>query len=792
VDTTVSNENADGTFSDVDVNSYSIYTGDCSTFANSSNSAIANNNGESCHGARVPLSSFSAAQLAGNINFSYGNGSRLRFGAAGSQNQGRNYANVPGAVSSYGLVVNPGIPDNQQTGFRAQNAVYTVNWTQNLAKSAERALALDVNLSYQTDRFIQSPFADGGPGTGTLGFYFSPIPLQYGFDFLDQTYDIGGKTLTRLDCFIRNEKTCLGAIDLNNADSVNAHTAQVTYRSNPYGLAQQFPDGGLSNARLQLYKENRWVANATLDWQLDRYNRIQVGGEYVNYNMTSYSAQISSQAFSDYWAEKPVRYAAFLQDRLDIGDVVVQLGVRYDYFNTNASRWSGFPRISTNPGLDTLPAGTDPTVLYVPDQSFDYISPRVQVAFPVTERTNFRLSYAQSVQSPDFALVLSGINTDLSVTNTNNVYGQNVDYGKSIIFEFGIQHAFNDDMVLDISAYNRDNLANAAGRLVSSFDPLTTQNQDLRLITNSDFGNTKGLDLRLNRRFGQLFNGTIGYSYTSASNTGSDPFTYINFGSRVVNQVTGGNQPPPQAIAPVALSRPHNLTGSLALTFPNGWNSGSTIGSILQNFQVYAVFRFASGTAYTACGVPDGNQSVLTGQVCARGGFISGLNSERLPSYKQFDMRFVKGFNLGGSQLSLYLDARNILNFTNVLTQYVITNSITSQIEQVQNFTADSSRNAQEGAGNGVYDENTGSMNLTFGGAGASGCGDWVNSSNDPSVPNCIYLIRAEQRYGNGDGIYTLDEQLNASNAFYYANQAAPTYFYGAGTQLRLGVEFTF
>jgi hypothetical protein len=781
VDTTVTNQNADGSLGQVDINEYSIYTGDCATFANSSNAGIASNNGADCHGARLPTASFSAAQVAGNINFSYGNGSRLRLGAAGSQNQGKNF--------TYINTLNPNVASNQQTGFRAQNAVYTLNWTQNLSKSAERALALDVNLSYQTDRFTQSPFADGGPGTGTLGFYFSPIPLQYGFDYLDQTYDIGGESLTKLDCFIRNEKTCLGAIDLNNADSVNAHTAQTNFRSNPYGLQSRFTDGGLSNARLQLYKENRYVANATLDWQLDRYNRIQIGGEYVRYDMTSYSAQIASQAFSDYWQEEPTRYAAFLQDRLDIGDVVVQLGLRYDHFGTNASRWTGFPRISTNPALEP---GQDPTDLYVADESFDYISPRVQVAFPVTERTNFRLSYAQSVQSPDFALTLSGINTDISVTNTNNVYGQNVDYGKSIIFEFGIQHAFNDDMVLDISAYNRDNLANAAGRLVSSFDPLTTQNQDLRLITNSDFGNTKGLDLRLNRRFGQLFNGTLGYSYTSASNTGSDPFTYINFGSRVVNQVTGGNQPPPQAIAPVALSRPHNLVGSLALTFPNGWNSGSTIGSILQNFQVYAVFRFASGTAYTACGVPDGNQSVLSGGVCARGGFVSGLNSERLPGFKQFDMRFVKGFNLGGSQLSLYLDARNILNFTNVLTQYVVTNSITSEIEREQNFSGDSTFTANEALNNGVLDEGSGAVNLTFGGAGTSGCGDWVNGANDPSVPNCVYLIRAEERYGNGDGIFTLDEQLNASNANYYAVQAAPTFFYGAGTQLRLGVEFTF
>ena len=59
--------------------------------------------------------------------------------------------------------------------------------------------------------------------------------------------------------------------------------------------------------------------------------------------------------------------------------------------------------------------------------------------------------------------MLSGINTDLNVTNTEQRVRPELDFGKTIIFEFGIRHAFNDDMVLDISAYNRDNLANAAG-----------------------------------------------------------------------------------------------------------------------------------------------------------------------------------------------------------------------------------------------------------------------------------------------------------------------------------------
>ncbi len=82
----------------------------------------------------------------------------------------------------------------------------------------------------------------------------------------------------------------------------------------------------------------------------------------------------------------------------------------------------------------------------------------------MTDRTNFRLSYAHQVQVPDFALVLNSINTDVNLSNTNTVFGSDLDFGKTITFEFGIRHAFSDDMVLDLAAYNKDNLSNAAGR----------------------------------------------------------------------------------------------------------------------------------------------------------------------------------------------------------------------------------------------------------------------------------------------------------------------------------------
>ena len=109
-----------------------------------------------------------------------------------------------------------------------------------------------------------------------------------------------------------------------------------------------------------------------------------------------------------------------------------------------------------------------------------------------------------------------------------------------------MRHAFNDDMVLDIAAYNRDVLSDAAGRTVSIPDP-TAQNSltEIRVLTNADFGNTRGVDVRLDRRFGNYFSGTLAYTFQQAKNTGDDPITYLGFGSRIVSQLGGGNSPPP-------------------------------------------------------------------------------------------------------------------------------------------------------------------------------------------------------------------------------------------------------
>jgi carboxypeptidase family protein/TonB-dependent receptor-like protein len=826
IDTTVTvpsaigNPTADTT--NVNVYNYAIFRGNCDTFkdagaANDTAAAvqgIRNNYGVDCQGIRVPYSARSTYNISGKLNYTYGTGSRLSFSALGSQFQGRRFtenAEVVGRHLTCGDIYNPQMLE----AFRNYDRAYILNWTQNLSKSSERALALETYLSYQQDRTLQGPMSrEGELDTRDPFGGFMIKPMNFLFDF--GNFPLSDQLVTNFRDNVPNSVRT--PYDLSNP----AQYAVVdNFRNNAYGLYDkdavanlEFPESGGPSAatvktgivgKLIEYKENRAIGKANLDWQLDRYNRVKLGGEFTHYDIFSYAHDLDDQSFPDVYHEKPIRWNGFVEDRLDLGDVVVEGGVRYDMYDTRASRpylldtvststtfgqYVPFPR--TNSYSGTVAAGPlagQELLQFRRDQKHDYLSPHIQVSFPVTERTNFRLSYAHQVQAPDFSVMLQGINTDLAITNTNHFYGSDLDFGRTITFEFGVRHAFSDDMVLDVAAYNKDNLSNAAGRLLSRYDPFRKNNQNIRYMTNADFGNTRGIDVRIDRRFGNLFNGTVSYTYQAAKNTGSDPDTYLDFGSRVLNAISGGNQPPPQAILPTDFSRPHTLSGAFSLNFPGGWHQGSTIGSILQNFGVFTLFRYTSGNPYTPCDpTVQGDADVVSGDNCDRF-FPEPLNSARLPAFKQLDMRFTKGFGIGGLDITAYLDARNILNFRNIIQVFAAKGDITNSLESGPNWTADSLDLAGEASSQATSALNSdGSIALP---TAHEDCATWVTAQGNPAAPNCMQLIRAEERYGNGDGTFDLTEQKRASDALY--NVVRGSYnFLGQPRRMRLGFEVNF
>ena len=136
-----------------------------------------------------------------------------------------------------------------------------------------------------------------------------------------------------------------------------------------------------------------------------------------------------------------------------------------------------------------------------------------------------------------------------------------------------------------------------------------------------------------------------------------------------------------------------------------------------------------------------------------------------------------------------YLDVRNLLNFKNVLQVFAVNGDVRNDAERAEHLKADLDDLASERDNNKAVGAD-GAIDLTFGGVvdPRAECGEWVSSKQNPAAANCVYLIRAEERYGNGDHVYTIEEQSRAINALYDVGRGTQEQ-YGAPRRARLGLE---
>lgn len=202
---------------------------------------------------------------------------------------------------------------------------------------------------------------------------------------------------------------------------------------------------------------------------------------------------------------------------------------------------------------------------------------------------------------------------------------------------------------------------------------------------------------------------------------------------------------------------------------------------------MFSTFRFASGTAFTRCPDNSDNAFRLSGSGCSAQLIEGDLNGARLPMLKEFDLRLTKGFGLGGVDVTAYVDVRNLFNFTNTVRVYSSTNDVRNAEAVERNWQDDFRGFEGEAQANGAWTADE-AIALP---AANGGCHDWVDQATRPASPSCFYLIRAEQRYGNGDRVFSSAEQRAASEAHFFTIRGLDV-FRGPGRDLRLGLELNF
>ena len=132
VDTTVNVVGASGSES-VALPRWVQYSGQCDASQNA---------GVACQGDRLPYDWTTNLNLQGKLSYFYGNGSSVALSAIAEGDQNRNYPNQ--------LIGDPSLYSGTHTWARD----VVLNWDHSIFKQADRALSLNLNLSYATNQSI--------------------------------------------------------------------------------------------------------------------------------------------------------------------------------------------------------------------------------------------------------------------------------------------------------------------------------------------------------------------------------------------------------------------------------------------------------------------------------------------------------------------------------------------------------------------------------------------------------------------------------------------------------------
>ncbi len=270
---------------------------------------------------------------------------------------------------------------------------------------------------------------------------------------------------------------------------------------------------------------------------------------------------------------QPVQAAAFLQDRIEWGDLRVRAGLRMEYFDANAT----VPSDLQNPANSIPDAPTSEPV----DTSVKLVlAPRLGVSFPFLDRASLFFSYGHFYQLPGLGTFFN--NADYSVLQDlqqGNEFSQGVlgnpdlDPEFTTQYEFGFKSRVTRDLGLDVSLFYKD----IRDLLGIEFIQTYTAAQYARW-TNVDFGNVRGFTISVDQRALGPLSTTLDYSFQIASGNASDP-------RETFNRAAGGDDPLPR-VAPFNWDQRHTLNATAIVSEPD-------------NYNVTGILRMGSGRPYT-------------------------------------------------------------------------------------------------------------------------------------------------------------------------------------------------
>ena len=391
----------------------------------------------------------------------------------------------------------------------------------------------------------------------------------------------------------------------------------------------------------QFSRETRTVvARLDLTSQVSRQHLVKGGVEWKRHALSLDAFDVLNNAATGFqpavppagtpahvtYEQEPVEVGAYVQDKMEFDILVVNAGLRFDYFDARTEVPADFTRPRT--GERT------------PTSAKVQLSPRLGLAYPISENGVVHVAYGHFFQMPPF---------DYLFTNPDYIFDPEQGLGRpfgyadlepqqTVAYELGLQQALTDQIAVELTLYGKD-IRNLLGTRIETI--AAGAGEDFQLsrygrYVNRDYGSVRGVTFAFSRRASGGLGLNVDYTFQFARGNASDPR------DRLLNE-QAGNETPTQLV-PLDWDRRHQLNVRLAL---GDADRGVGLLSL--------VAQLGSGLPYTPT------------QADQRTGVE---NSARRPGSFNVDLFATRTLRVGGLRPGLFLRVYNLFDIDNVVNVY--------------------------------------------------------------------------------------------------------------------------
>ncbi|MEK7819038.1 MAG: TonB-dependent receptor [Bacteroidota bacterium] len=421
---------------------------------------------------------------------------------------------------------------------------------------------------------------------------------------------------------------------------------------------------------------NTSVFKSDLTSQINQLHQVKLGIEFKQHKLYFDDFNIVSEYYDssfhalipettnpnhNQYTEKPIEYSAYIQDKIEYENMIVNVGLRVDYFDSKGKILADekdpnvyLPQIPTN---KILSLSERLSKWYKNASPKISISPRFGISYPITAEGALHFSYGHFLQIPSFMHLYQ--NPGFKVTTASGVHGvfgnANLNPQKTVMYELGIQQQITENLSFDLTGFYRDTRDWVSTSPLYPVRDAETATTYYTIFVNRDYANSRGITLSFTKHKVDLISFNFAYTFQIAEGVNSNP-------EEEQGKRASGDNSLNVELSPLDWDQTHTLNATFGL-------SDETWGAFMLG-------RFGSGLPYS----PVINQAGSVGEDATR---QLTKNSRRRPTIMNFDLNLYKNYSLMSHNFSTYIKIFNLFDRRNEVDIYGQTGRSTASIRSL-------------------------------------------------------------------------------------------------------------